>query len=253
MSSFYLFLKKYVTIILGGTMIILLILISFLPVFLLGLYIYKKDTEKEPKSLLLGLFASGVLSAIIVVVINVFMAILLPQFYLSNTSNKYSFSMLFILIFIEVALLEEFIKWCMTVFLGYKNKEFDQIYDIVVYAVFVALGFAAFENIFYVFEGGITTGLYRAIFSVPGHVSFGVFMGYYLGLAKIYEKRNIKKHNKYMFLSVLVPALLHTIYNFCLMTENIYFVFMFIGFIIVLYVSSILKVDKVSNEKITLK
>ena len=37
------------------------------------------------------------------------------------------------------------------------------------------------------------------------------------------------------------------------MTENIYFVFMFIGFIIMLYVSSILKVDKVSNEEITLE
>ena len=39
-------------------MVILLAIISFLPIFLLGIYIYQKDSVKEPKSLLIGLFAS---------------------------------------------------------------------------------------------------------------------------------------------------------------------------------------------------
>ena len=34
----------------------------------------------------------------------------------------------------------------MSYYIGYKSKEFDEFYDIVVYAVFVALGFAAFEK-----------------------------------------------------------------------------------------------------------
>jgi len=161
--------------------------------------------------------------------------------------------MLFILIFLEVALLEELIKWLMTKIIGYSNKNFDQTYDIIVYAVFVALGFAAIENIFYVFQGGIETGIYRAIFSVPGHVSFGVFMGYYLGKAKKQEHKNKKKYYKNIFLSIFMPTILHTIYNFCLMTENMYFALMFLGFIIILYVSSILKIDEISQKNETLK
>lgn len=253
MSSFSLFFNIYGTIILGGTMILLLILISFLPVFFLGLYIYKKDSVKEPKSLLLGLFASGLLAGILVIAANIFISLLFPDIYLSNESNKYSYYVLFILIFLEIALIEELMKWIMIRFLGYRNKEFDQLYDIIVYSVFVALGFAAFENIFYVLEGGLTIGLYRAIFSVPGHAAFGIFMGYYLGLARVNEKTGRKKYIKNILLSILIPTILHTIYNFCLMLDNIFFLIIFLGFIIILYVSSILKVDKISKIKKVLK
>src|SRR5574344_1896391 len=164
-------------------MMILLIFISFLPVVLLGLYIYNKDSVKEPRSLLAGLFASGFLSAVFVVIIDIILVLVVPDFYLAN--NKFDYLTLFILVFLEVALIEEFFKWIMIRFIGYKHKDFDQLYDIIVYAVFVALGFAAIENLFYVLQGGFILGVLRGIFSVPGHVAFGVFMGYYLGLANI--------------------------------------------------------------------
>lgn len=226
---------------------LLLLLISIIPVILLGLYIYQKDSIKEPKSLLLGLFASGFLASFLVVFINIIMAFITPDFYLSDNYNRFEFTKLFLLVFIEIALVEEFSKWIMIRLIGYNHKDFDQLYDIIVYSVFVALGFAAIENIFYVIQGGLTLGIYRAIFSVPGHVAFGVFMGYYLGLAKIWEKKNKTKHNIYMILSVLVPALLHTIYNFCLMKENIWFLSIFAGFIIILYVSSAREINKISK------
>ena len=50
-----------------------------------------------------------------------------------------------------------------------------------------------------------------------------------------------------------MPTILHTIYNFCLMTESVYFLLIFLGFIIILYVSSILKIDEVSQIKGTLE
>ncbi|MGN0992466.1 MAG: PrsW family intramembrane metalloprotease [Bacilli bacterium] len=228
-------------------MMFILLFISIIPVVLLGLYIYKKDSVKEPKSLLLGLFSSGFLASFLVIIINVLMALLTPEFYISDNYNKFNFAFLFFLIFIEIALVEEFCKWIMIRLIGYNHKDFDQLYDIIVYSAFVALGFAAIENIFYVIEGGFTLGIYRAIFSVPGHVAFGVFMGYYLGLAKMWEKKNKTKHNIYMLLSIFVPALLHTIYNFCLMIETFWFLIIFIGFIIILYVSAAKEVDKVSK------
>ena len=226
---------------------LLLIIISMIPVILLGFYIYSKDSVKEPKSLLLILFSSGLLSSFLVIIINIITALLLPDLYLSDNYSKFGFFKLFILIFLEVALVEEFCKWIMIRTIGYPHKDFDQLYDIIVYSAFVALGFAAIENIFYVLQGGITLGIYRALFSVPGHVAFGVFMGYYLGLTKIWQKKDKTKYILYMILSLLIPTLLHTIYNFFLMLEAFWYLIIFLGFIIILYVSAVKEIDKVSK------
>jgi hypothetical protein len=45
---------------------------------------------------------------------------------------------------------------------------FSQKFDGIVYAVFVSMGFAAIENIMYVFDYGYQTGLVRAFTAVPG-------------------------------------------------------------------------------------
>ena len=228
---------------------VLLLFISIIPVILLGLYIYKKDNVKEPISLLTFLFFSGFLSSFLVIIVNIFLILIIPDFYISDNYTKFNFWQLFILLFLEVALIEEFSKWFMIRIIGYNHKDFDQFYDIIVYSTFVALGFALVENIFYVTNGGFQLGIYRAIFSVPGHAAFGVFMGYYLGLAKIWEKKNVVKHNLYMFLSVFIPSVFHAIFNFCLMMETFWFLVIFIGFIIILYVSALREIDRISKIK----
>lgn len=227
---------------------ILLLFISIIPVFLLGYYIYQKDREKEPKSLLLVLFSSGLLSAFLVITVNVLIAIFFPDFYLATQYYKFNFFELFILIFLEIALVEELSKWLMIRLIGYSSNAFDQQYDIIVYSVFVALGFAMIENIFYVLNGGFGLGIYRAVFSVPGHVAFGVFMGYYLGIAKQQEVKNKVKYRVSMLKSVLVPTLFHSLYNYLLMLENIFYLFLFLVFIIVLFFSAYLKIDQISKE-----
>lgn len=233
-------------------MFLLLAIISFLPILLLGIYIYKKDSVKEPKSLLVGLFASGFLASILVVLVNLFIILLAPQFYLSDNYSSYSLPKLFLLLFLQVAFVEEFIKWIMIRFIGYNHKDFDQIYDIIVYSVFVALGFAALENFFYVTSGDISLGVYRAILSVPGHVCFGVFMGYFLGLAKLNQKTNRFRYFKNMVLSILVPTIFHAIYNFCLMVDNFYYLLIFAGFIIIIYISALKKINCLSSFEETI-
>ena len=68
---------------------ILLLFISIIPVLLLGYYIYQKDREKEPKPLLLVLFCSGLLSAFLVITVNVLIAFFFPDFYLSTQYYKF--------------------------------------------------------------------------------------------------------------------------------------------------------------------
>ncbi len=228
-------------------MIILLLLISILPVVLLGIYVYKKDSEKEPLSLIVGLFVSGFLSALLVIVIDIVIGFINPQFFDVLEGKNISFLKLFFTIFFEIALVEEFAKWLMIRLFAYKNKEFNQLYDIIVYSVFVALGFALIENIFYVLPGGVSLGIYRALISVPGHVCFGVIMGVFLGLAKVYEKSDKVLGRVYMFYAILIPTILHAIFNFCLLAEDILLFVIFIAFIIILYVVSIYNINKISK------
>lgn len=228
----------------------LLILLSIIPTVIIGFYIYNKDNVKEPKKLLLGLFLSGFFALILTLGVNLLILAFFPEIYLSDDGSKYNHIQLFFLIFAQVALVEEFFKWLMLRLFGYSNKAFDQIYDIIVYAVFVSLGFATIENIFYVLEGGVDIALYRGIFSIPGHVAFGIFMGYCLAFAKLNEKINSFKYNIYMGLSLLLPVLFHTLYDYFLMIEEPSYFLIFIGFVIILFVNAFREVSKISKNNI---
>ena len=87
------------------------LLLSIVPVFLLAFYIYSKDSVKEPASLLLGLFVSGFLAAIMVLLIDILIAELIPDFFVTDKIEGVSFFKLFSGILRQVALLEEFCKW----------------------------------------------------------------------------------------------------------------------------------------------
>ena len=226
----------------------LIILVSIIPVILLALFVYSKDNVKEPKSLLLGLFISGFLAAALVILIDILLSITIPNFFIIDSYTNISFYKLFSVIFLEIAFIEELSKWLMIWLLGYNNKNFDQMYDIIVYSVFVSLGFATIENIFYLVPSSLSLGFYRAIFSIPGHACFGVFMGLFLGLAKMYETENKALSKIHMFYAILIPTLLHTTYNFCLLANKNWFFVIFVIFMIFLYIISIMTIKKISKE-----
>lgn len=225
---------------------LILFSISILPVILLGMYIYKKDKNKEPSKLLIKLFLGGMLSTILVTIISLILYIIFPI--LSEETINLNLFELAIKAFIGVALIEEFCKWIMAYKIAYNDEAFDEIYDSILYCVFVALGFAAFENLLYVYEYGMSTGIARALLAVPGHACDGVFMGYYLGLAKLSSINNqdsLKK--KYLIFSILVPTLLHGIYDYCLFTHKSIFLIIFLIFVISLYIQAVKRIKKLSN------
>ena len=114
--------------------------------------------------------------------------------------------------------------------------------------------FAFFENIVYVFGNmDFLTAILRAVSAVPGHACDAIFMGYYLSVAKICSTRNSKElERKNIFLSIAIPALLHGIYDFCLMSGYDIFVFVFLIFVVILYKLSISKLNEIAlaNKKI---
>jgi RsiW-degrading membrane proteinase PrsW (M82 family) len=75
----------------------------------------------------------------------------------------------------------------------------------------VSMGFATFENILYVTEGGIGTAFMRMFTAVPAHASFAILMGFYLGKAKFEHKKSY-----YALHALGVATLFHGAYDYCL-------------------------------------
>ena len=221
-------------------MIGILVIAAVIPVVFLCFLIFINDTHKEPLGLLFKIFTLGFFSSIPIVIIELVLDYLFPN------DNITSLLLMCINTFFCVALVEEGFKWLITRFFGYNSKEFDEIYDVIVYAVFVSLGFACCENILYVLGNGLGNAIMRAILSVPGHACDGVLMGYFFALAKLNRNKNNKELSViFMILSLLVPCLTHTIYDALLFgfdnTENIYlililFVFYAIQLIVCIFI-----------------
>lgn len=230
-----------------------LLLLSILPVLLILLFVYKKDKNKEPLLLLFIFFCSGIFSCFLVLQTSNVLATFLPFMNMSVESMGFFDTLLYT--FIGVALVEEICKWIMVYFIGYYHKEFEEMYDILVYAVFVSLGFAFYENIMYVLAlGDLKTVLLRAISAIPGHACDAIFMGYYLSVAKIFRykrKKDLEKNN--IYLSIIVPALLHGIYDFCLLSGYRIFIFVFIFFVTYLYIISYDKIKEMARLNTNIK
>lgn len=225
----------------------LLLVVSIAPVYLLGSFIYKHDKNKESKKLLTKLFIAGVLSTILTFILSGVSEALFPL--LGEEPENLNKIELIANVFIGVALIEEFSKWIMVVINSYNHKDFDEIYDAIVYTVFVSLGFACLENILYVVSGGLLAGILRAVLAVPGHACDGVIMGYFMGLAKLSQiKGNKGKEKVYLILSLVAPVIAHGIYDYCLMTEDGWFILAFFIFVIVMFVRCFKTVKKIAKE-----
>lgn len=232
----------------GDILSVLSIIVSILPIVLIGLFIYKNDRRKESSKFLFKLFICGFSSCFPAVILELILSSFLPNMEYMNIYQIFLYS------FFVIALSEELCKWFFVYKISYHHDEFDSLYDMIVYASFVALGFACFENIMYVSSNGIITGIFRAVSAVPGHVCDGIFMGSYLSLAKINEIRgNNQLSKKYKIYSIVVPVIIHGIYDFCLFSGSFLLVGIFLVYVIALFVICFKKVKKISANNIKFK
>lgn len=168
------------------------------------LYIYLKDKhEREPLSLLLISFVFGAISTLVTMIIS------LPVNMLILTKEE-DVVQQFFNAFFKVALIEEFSKFFFVRFILYNNKNFNEPFDGIVYAVMVSMGFATVENIIYVFQYGFSTGLLRMFTAVPAHAAFGIIMGYFLGKAKFTHRKGLY----FSLIALLAPTLFHGSYDY---------------------------------------
>jgi RsiW-degrading membrane proteinase PrsW (M82 family) len=115
---------------------------------------------------------------------------------------------------------------------AYRQPEFDEPFDGIVYAVMVSMGFATIENIGYVMQHGLATAFLRMFLSVPAHAAFAVLMGYYVGRAKFHPGGRFSNLMKGLWLAVLF----HGLFDFFLflrdldmIKEHVSDIFLFLG------------------------
>ncbi len=183
----------------------LLLALALAPGAAIALYIYLKDKhEREPLGLLLLSFFYGALSVIVTLLISMPLEVILI--------NKQSAAELFADAFFKVALVEEFSKFIFIRFILFRNKNFNEPFDGIVYAAMVGMGFATLENILYVYQFGIPTGIMRMFTAVPAHACFAILMGYYLGRAKFTPHRKLY----YSLLALISATVFHGLYDYFL-------------------------------------
>jgi len=183
-----------------------LLLITILPPILIVIIFAASDKFKEPNKEIFLIFISGILITIPAYFANTF---------LYDLYSNYSFiSESFAASFLSAAVVEEGLKFLILYFVVYRLREFNEPMDAIVYGVCASLGFAALENIYYVWNASawdvnpIRMLIERSIYPLAAHGICGVMMGYFFMKHVFFHK------SKSLFLSFLIPYFLHGFYNY---------------------------------------
>lgn len=157
-----------------------LLVSAITPAALMVWYFYARDLNKEPMRWLWITFFLGALSVIPAGLTEIYVTPLVGKIedpYIGGLAQG----------LLNFALREEFLKYLVLLLFVIRLRAFDEPMDGMVYGAVAALGFAAIENIDYVFryfESYPNIALFRAFTAVPLHASVGAMMGYFVGQAR---------------------------------------------------------------------
>lgn len=207
-----------------------LLALALAPAIAICIFIYFKDKyNKEPIWMLLYAFALGILSVI--------PALAIQLSYDPNNLSLFENDILAnaFFAFVIVGFSEEGSKFLMLRLFIYPRKHFDDPFDGIVYSVMVGMGFATLENVGYVMQHGLGTGILRMFLSVPSHGTFAVLMGYFIG----YTKFSVSGKWKYTLLAILLPVLFHGAFDFFIFVGKDSYIVLgaLVSFILSLYLS----------------
>lgn len=192
----------------------LILATALAPALVLIVYIYRCDkSQPEPWRMLFKAFMLGIFSTVLSLAISQPLE-LFGWFTTDPTDIIESLQCAFL----GAAVPEETAKLIMLWLLLRRNPYFDERIDGIVYAVMVGMGFAAAENVLYLFsnyDSWMTIGITRAIFSVPGHFCFAVAMGYFYALAVFTDASGWTRLCVW-----LIPVLLHGIFDALLFVQQ---------------------------------
>ena len=183
----------------------LLYLFGFLPSIIWLLFYLRKYSHPESNRMILKIFFFGILAAFFVIFLEKGAAIFLKKDSI-------------LAIFLGGALIEEYLKYLAVRVGVFGNSEMDEVFDLLLYMIIAALGFAALENILVLTKYHpvlplgevLVTMVCRFVSATFLHALCSALFGYFLALSLFHFKRR-----KWFFLVGLgIVTTLHGLYNF---------------------------------------
>jgi len=199
--------------------IIIYIIFGILPSLVWLAYYLGKDLHPEPKKTILKMFLWGALTTIPVFFVQIGLMVLLGKISLSPLATS------LIYWFLVIAFTEEFFKFLIVRLKIINSPDFDEPLDIMLYMVVVALGFAALENILYLFSPatGLSFGeliqktllisFVRFIGATFLHTLCSAVIGYFLAISLCDKKNRFLETAT----GVSTAVLLHGLYDLSIM------------------------------------
>ncbi|PSQ44060.1 PrsW family intramembrane metalloprotease [Halobacteriales archaeon SW_7_68_16] len=193
-----------------------LVALSIIPAGLLAVYVYRADvTTEEPLTLVVVTFLLSVALIGLAFVVNTIGTVALGVGPATPVAVAVPF------FYLVVGPVEETVKLLAVRLHAYRDDRFDAVIDGAVYGAIAGLGFATFENAYYITAGidlvdgaiaapidaGATT--FARTLAGPGHVIYSAIAGYYLGLAKFVDDAS----GPIVVKGLLIATLLHGTYN----------------------------------------
>jgi len=194
-------------------MIYILYLFGFLPSIIWLLFYLRKDVHPESNEQILKVFFYGIIVAFCAILVEIMFKKILPP-----RSVLY--------IFIGGAFVEEYLKYLVVKFEILRNPELDEPFDIMLYMIIAALGFAALENIlilckyhpFLELSTTLNITTWRFLTATFLHTLSSGILGYFLALSFL----NLKNQKKLFLIGLFLASTLHGFYNLFIIRGSIW-------------------------------
>jgi RsiW-degrading membrane proteinase PrsW (M82 family) len=200
--------------------IILYIIFGILPSLTWLSYYLRRDAHPEPKRMILKIFLWGAVITIPVFFVQIGLAYLLDKTSISPFLSS------LIYWFLVISLTEEIFKYLVVKMKVLNSPHMDEPMDIVIYMIVVALGFAALENILYLFAPAgqfsfnvfisrtLIISFIRFIGATFLHTLCSAVIGYALAISYCDEKNRLLE----IIFGITMAVALHGVYDFSIMT-----------------------------------
>ncbi len=205
--------------------LIYFIILSILPSIVWLLFFLREDRRPEPKGVILKVFAIGMLLPFPVIVLGLIVGFILKEMGVPLPL------IFFIGVVFIAGIVEELGKYLVVRQSVMKSSAVDEPSDFMIYAITAALGFAAMENLFFLFPGYeslfietpsfllqelIAGSLIRFVSGTFLHALASGIMGYFLALSIMMTRRR----KIIIRIGLLIAILLHGFYNFSIITAE---------------------------------
>ena len=220
-------------------------LATVIPPILIGIGIWKSDKFPEPGKFLVTAFLLGVsiflpLDFLIIIAekhLGPLLGLNLDEYNLYREGKQeegFTWAAHAYMHFFRAAFLEEGLKFALLIFICVKLEALDEPIDAMVYGASIGLGYAAMENLFYLYapDAWSLETVTMRYYPLVMHLGFGVVMGWLLSL-NLFDEESRFKRKFMLILSLAIPVIFHGVYNMYLAVHTfpILTIFLVIGII----------------------